>query len=197
MAKNLLKHGHQGDRCVDPSAGPPRRDALCDCGAAMFAAASCRPTPRRKLTSSVVAVVKRANRSTWSSMGDNGAVSKLRQGADLVMQCANGCHRPSAKVAGRSGLPKSGHELLDGTDVRRPCARRSRASSPFMSSGSAPAYAAAESILYPRPSAQGSFDWANAPGIGSLVKTVKPAAGRRSYRNRGRRPWRSPPKARR
>ena len=158
MAKNLLKHGHKVIG-VDPSAAramlsPPRvavrrflRRSRCE--------SRCRRRGRRE---------RAASRQVL--YGDNGAVSALRKGG-LVMQCAT-VPPAFAKSLGER-LAKTGHELLD-APMSGGRARAESGELTFMSSGSAPAYAAAESIL--AATSAKVFRLGDAPGIGSLVKTV-------------------------
>ena len=153
MAKNLLKHGHKVIG-VDPSAAA--RDAFAAAGGSV--AASCAEAAAK--ADVVVVAVVNAQQVDMVLYGDNGAVSMLRKGG-LVMQCAT-VPPAFAKSLGER-LAKSGHELLG----------RARAESgelTFMSSGSAPAYAAAESVL--AATSAKVFRLGDAPGIGSLVKTV-------------------------
>src|SRR5471030_3630 len=136
MAKNLLKHGHKVIG-VDPSA--VARDAFLAAGGNV--AASCADAAAK--ADVVVVAVVNAQQVDMVLYGDNGAVSKLRKGG-LVMQCAT-VPPAFAKSLGER-LAKSGHELLD-APMSGGRARAESGELTFMSSGSAPAYAAAESIL--------------------------------------------------
>jgi L-threonate 2-dehydrogenase len=159
MAKNLLKHGHKVIG-VDPIA--VARDAFAAAGGSV--AASCADAAAK--ADVVVVAVVNAQQVDMVLYGDNGAVSKLRKGG-LVMQCAT-VPPAFAKSLGEL-LAKSGHELLD-APMSGGRARAESGELTFMSSGSAPAYAAAESI-FAATSAK-VFRLGDAPGIGSLVKTV-------------------------
>ncbi len=114
----------------------------------------------------VVVAVVNAQQVDMVLYGDNGAVASLRKGG-LVMQCAT-VPPAFAKSLGER-LAKSGHELLD-APMSGGRARAESGELTFMSSGSAPAYAAAESIL--AATSAKVFRLGDAPGIGSLVKTV-------------------------
>jgi 3-hydroxyisobutyrate dehydrogenase len=159
MAKNLLKHGHKVIG-VDPM--PAAREAFIKGGGS--AAAS--PAEAAAAADVVVVAVVNAAQVDMVLYGDNGAVSKLRKGG-LVMQCAT-VPPAFAKSLGEK-LAKSGHELLD-APMSGGRARAESGELTFMSSGSAPAYAAAESIL--SATSAKVFRLGDAPGIGSLVKTV-------------------------
>ena len=159
MAKNLLKHGHKVIG-VDPSASA--RDAFVAAGGSV--AASCADAAAK--ADVVVVAVVNAQQVDMVLYGDNGAVSKLRNGG-LVMQCAT-VPPAFAKSLGER-LAKSGHELLD-APMSGGRARAESGELTFMSSGGAPAYAAAESIL--AATSAKVFRLGDAPGIGSLVKTV-------------------------
>jgi putative dehydrogenase len=159
MAKNLLKHGHKVIG-VDPSAGA--REAFIKAGGAVGAT----PSEAAAKADVVVVAVVNAQQVDMVLYGDNGAVSGLRKGG-LVMQCAT-VPPAFAKSLGEK-LAKSGHELLD-APMSGGRARAESGELTFMSSGSAPAYAAAESIL--AATSAKVFRLGDAPGIGSLVKTV-------------------------
>ena len=159
MAKNLLKHGHKVIG-VDPSAAA--RDAFTAAGGST--AGSCAEAAAK---ADVVAVaVVNAQQVDMVLYGDKDAVSTLRKGG-LVMQCAT-VPPAFAKSLGER-LATSGHELLD-APMSGGRARAESGELTFMSSGSAPAYAAAESIL--AATSAKVFRLGDAPGIGSLVKTV-------------------------
>ena len=159
MAKNLLKHGHKVIG-VDPSAAA--RDAFAAAGGSV--AASCADAAAK--ADVVVVAVVNAQQVDMVLYGDNGAVSSLRKGG-LVMQCAT-VPPAFAKSLGER-LARSGHELLD-APMSGGRARAESGELTFMSSGNAPAYAAAESIL--AATSAKVFRLGDAPGIGSLVKTV-------------------------
>ena len=160
MAKNLLKHGHKVIG-VDPSA--PAREAFAAAGGTVAA------TPAEAAASADVAGRRRGQRPA----GRDGAVrrgrrasAKLRKGG-LVMQCAT-VPAAFAKSLGER-LAKSGHELLD-APMSGGRARAELGELTFMASGSPKAFAAAESIL--SATSAKVFRLGEAPGIGSLVKTV-------------------------
>jgi L-threonate 2-dehydrogenase len=159
MAKNLLKHGHKVIG-VDPSAAA--RDAFTAAGGGT--AASCAEAAAK--ADVVVVAVVNAQQVDMVLYGDNGTVSSLRKGG-LVMQCAT-VPPAFAKSLGER-LARSGHELLD-APMSGGRARAESGELTFMSSGNAPAYAAAESIL--AATSAKVFRLGDAPGIGSLVKTV-------------------------
>jgi 3-hydroxyisobutyrate dehydrogenase len=98
--------------------------------------------------------------------GDGGAVASLRRGG-TVMQCAT-VPPAFARSLGEK-LAKSGHVLLD-APMSGGRARAESGELTFMSSGSAAAYEAVESIL--AATSAKVFRLGDAPGIGSLVKTV-------------------------
>jgi 3-hydroxyisobutyrate dehydrogenase len=159
MAKNLLKHGHKVIG-VDPSA--TARDAFTAAGGAIGA------TPAEAAAKADVVVVAVVNAQQVDTVlyGEDGAVSKLRKDG-LVMQCAT-VPPAFAKSLGER-LARTGHVLLD-APMSGGRARAESGELTFMSSGSASAYAAAESIL--AATSAKVFRLGDAPGIGSLVKTV-------------------------
>jgi 3-hydroxyisobutyrate dehydrogenase len=98
--------------------------------------------------------------------GENGAAAALRKGG-LVMQCAT---VPAAFARSlNERLAKGGHELLD-APMSGGRARAETGELTFMASGSPKAFASAESIL--AATSAKVFRLGDAPGIGSLVKTV-------------------------
>jgi 3-hydroxyisobutyrate dehydrogenase len=113
----------------------------------------------------VVAVVNAAQVETVL-FGDRGAASTLRKGG-VVMQCATVPAAFSRELAER--LAKTGHDLLD-SPMSGGRARAESGELTFMASGNAKAFAAAESIL--SATSAKVFRLGEAPGIGSLVKTV-------------------------
>src|SRR5260370_10609528 len=160
MAKNLLKAGHKVTG-VDPSA--PAREAFAAAGGTIAA------TPAKAAASAdalVVAVVN-AQQVETVLFGEGGAVAKLRK-AGLVMQCAT-VPPAFAKALGER-LAQSGHELLD-APMSGGRARAESGELTFMASGSAKAFAAAESILAAPPAQV--FPLGDPPGIASPVKTSK------------------------
>lgn len=159
MAKNLLKAGHKVVG-VDPSA--TARDAFVAAGGTVEATAAA----AAKSADVVVVAVVNAPQVEMVLYGDNGAVAGLRKGG-LVMQCAT---VPSAfaKSLGER-LAKSGHVLLD-APMSGGAARAQTGELTYMASGTAEAFAAAETIL--AATSAKVFRLGDAPGIGSLVKTV-------------------------
>jgi len=135
MAKNLLKHGHKVTG-VDPSA--PARDAFTAAGGTIAA------TPGAAAASADVVVVAVVNAPQVETVlyGDGGAAASLRKGG-LVMQCAT-VPPAFAKSLGER-LAKSGHDLLD-APMSGGRARAESGELTFMASGSAKAFAAAESM---------------------------------------------------
>ena len=113
----------------------------------------------------VVAVVNAPQVDTVL-FGDVGAAATLRKGG-LVMQCAT-VPAAFAKALGER-LASSGHVLLD-APMSGGRARAESGELTFMASGTAKAFAAAESIL--AATSAKVFRLGDAPGIGSLVKTV-------------------------
>ena len=159
MAKNLLKHGHKVVG-VDPSA--VARNAFKAAGGAIADS----PADAAKTADVVVVAVVNDKQVETVLYGDKGAVSGLRKGG-LVMQCAT-VPPAFAKALGER-LAASGHQLLD-APMSGGRARAESGELTFMSSGSAAAYAAAESIL--SATSAKVFRLGDAAGIGSLVKTV-------------------------
>lgn len=159
MAKNLLKHGHKVIG-VDPSSAA--RDAFAKAGGQTEDT----PAVAAKLADAVVVAVVNAQQVETVLYGSNGAVSALRKGG-LVMQCAT-VPPAFAKALGER-LAASGHVLLD-APMSGGQARAESGELTYMTSGSAAAYAGAESIL--SATSAKVFRLGDAPGIGSLVKTV-------------------------
>ena len=159
MAKNLLKHGHRVVG-VDPSAAA--RDAFTAAGGSTAA------TPAAAAANADVLFVAVVNAQQVETVlfGDGGAMSALRKDG-LVMQCAT---VPAAFVrALGERLAKSGHELLD-APMSGGRARAESGELTFMASGALTAFASDESIL--AATSAKVFRLGDAPGIGSLVKTV-------------------------
>jgi 3-hydroxyisobutyrate dehydrogenase len=159
MAKNLLKHGHKVIG-VDPSA--TARDAFAAAGGSIAAS----PAEAAAQADVVVVAVVNAQQVDAVLYGENGAAAALRKGG-VVMQCATVPPAFARSLGER--LAKSGHDLLD-APMSGGRARAESGELTFMSSGSASAYAAAESIL--AATSAKVFRLGEAPGIGSLVKTV-------------------------
>ena len=159
MAKNLLKHGHKVVG-VDPSEAA--RKAFADAGG------TCTATCADAAGGADVVVVAVVNDKQVEAVlfGDNGAVSKLRKGG-VVMQCAtvpaafaapwaSGWRRPDTSC---STAPMSGGR-----------ARAELGELTFMASGM-PRRSPPPKASSPATSAK-VFRLGEAPGIGSLVKTV-------------------------
>jgi len=159
MARNLLKHGHKVIG-VDPSA--PARDAFVRAGGG----AEATPAAAAKAADAVVVAVVNSQQVETVLFGEAGAASTLRKGG-LVMQCAT-VPPAFAKTLGER-LARSGLVLLD-APMSGGRARAESGELTYMTSGSAAAYAAAESIL--AATSAKVFRLGEAPGIGSLVKTV-------------------------
>jgi 3-hydroxyisobutyrate dehydrogenase len=159
MAKNLLKHGHKVVG-VDPSEAA--RKAFADAGG--MCVATCADAAGK--ADVVVVAVVNDKQVEAVLFGDNGAVSKLRKGG-VVMQCATVPAAFSRALGER--LAKTGHELLD-SPMSGGRVRAESGELTFMASGNAKAFAAAESIL--SATSAKVFRLGEAPGIGSLVKTV-------------------------
>jgi 3-hydroxyisobutyrate dehydrogenase len=159
MAKNLLRHGHKVVG-VDPSV--VARDAFTAAGGAIVA------TPAAAAATADIVVIAVVNDKQVEAVlyGEDGAATALRKGG-LVMQCAT---VPAAFAKGLGErLAKGGHDLLD-APMSGGRARAESGELTFMASGSPRAFAAAESI-FAATSAK-VFRLGNAPGVGSLVKTV-------------------------
>jgi L-threonate 2-dehydrogenase len=159
MAKNLLKHGHKVVG-VDPSA--TARDAFKAAGGTLAES----PAAAAKTADVVVIAVVNDKQVETVLFGENGAAAALRKGG-VVMQCAT---VPAAFARSlNERLAKSGHELLD-APMSGGRARAETGELTFMASGSPRAFATAESIL--AATSAKVFRLGDAPGIGSLVKTV-------------------------
>ena len=159
MAKNLLKHGHKVVG-VDPSA--TARDAFTAAGGTLAES----PAAAAKTADVVVIAVVNDKQVETVLFGENGAAAALRKGG-MVMQCAT---VPAAFARSlNERLAKGGHELLD-APMSGGRARAESGELTFMASGSPRAFASAESIL--AATSAKVFRLGDAPGIGSLVKTV-------------------------
>jgi putative dehydrogenase len=159
MAKNLLKHGHKVVG-VDPSA--TARDAFKAAGGTLAES----PAAAAKTADVVVIAVVNDKQVETVLFGESGAAAALRKGG-LVMQCAT--VPPAFARSLNERLTKSGHALLD-SPMSGGRARAETGELTFMASGSPKAFAAAESIL--AATSAKVFRLGDAPGIGSLVKTV-------------------------
>ena len=159
MAKNLLKHGHKVTG-VDPSAAA--REAFKAAGGMLADT----PAAAAKTADVVVIAVVNDKQVETVLFGENGAVSGLRKGG-LVMQCAT-VPAAFARALGER-LAKSGHDLLD-APMSGGRARADSGELTIMSSGTSQAYDQAQPIL--DAIAAKVYRLGDAPGIGSLVKTV-------------------------
>ena len=159
MAKNLLKSGHKVIG-VDPSA--TAREAFVTAGGVVATS----PAEAAASADAVVVAVVNAPQVEAVLFGDAGAAATLRKDG-LVMQCAT-VPAAFAKALGER-LASSGHALLD-APMSGGRARAESGELTFMASGTANAFASAESIL--AATSAKVFRLGDAPGIGSLVKTV-------------------------
>jgi putative dehydrogenase len=159
MAKNLLKHGH---RVVGVDSSAPAREAFTAAGGTIAAT----PADAARTADVVIIAVVNDKQVETVIFGENGAVGALRKGG-LVMQCAT-VPAAFARSLGER-LAKSGHELLD-APMSGGRARAESGELTFMASGAPKAFATAESIL--AATSAKVFRLGDAPGIGSLVKTV-------------------------
>lgn len=159
MAKNLLKHGHKVIG-VDPSAAA--REAFTAAGGTTAAS----PAAAAANADAVIVAVVNAQQVEAVLFGEGGAVAALRKDG-LVMQCAT-VPPAFARTLGER-LSASGHVLLD-APMSGGRARAESGELTFMASGAPEAFANAESI-FSSTSAK-VFRLGDAPGIGSLVKTV-------------------------
>lgn len=159
MARNLLKHGHKVVG-VDPSEAA--RKAFAEAGGTVAA----NPAAAAGTADVVIVAVVNDKQVETVLFGDNGAVSALRQGG-VVMQCATVPAAFARALAER--LAKTGHALLD-APMSGGRARAESGELTFMASGAPASFAAAESIL--AATSAKVFRLGDAPGIGSLVKTV-------------------------
>ena len=159
MAKNLLKHGHKVVG-VDPSEAA--RKAFAEAGGTVAA------TPAEAAGTADVVIVAVVNDKQVEAVlfGDNGAVSALRKDG-VVMQCATVPAAFARALAER--LARTGHALLD-APMSGGRARAKSGELTFMASGAPATFATAESIL--AATSAKVFRLGDAPGIGSLVKTV-------------------------
>lgn len=159
MAKNLLEHGHKVVG-VDPS--ETARKAFAEAGGTVAA----NPAAAAGTADVVIVAVVNDKQVDTVLFGDNGAVSALRKDG-VVMQCATVPAAFSRALAER--LARTGHVLLD-APMSGGRARAESGELTFMASGAPAAFAAAESIL--AATSAKVFRLGDAPGIGSLVKTV-------------------------
>ena len=159
MARNLLKHGHKVIG-VDPSAAA--RDAFAAAGGVTAAS----PAEAAGAADVVVLAVVNAAQVDAVLFGDGGAAGTLRRGG-LVIQCATVPPAFARELGDR--LAATGHDLLD-APMSGGRARAESGELTFMASGAPAAFAAAESIL--SATSAKVFRLGDAPGIGSLVKTV-------------------------
>lgn len=159
MARNLLKAGHKVIG-VDPSSAA--QAAFTAEGGAIAS------TPAAAASGADIVVVAVVNAQQVEAVlyGDDGAASTLKKGG-LVMQCAT-VPPAFARTLGER-LAGSGHRLLD-APMSGGRARAESGELTFMASGSAAAFADAESVL--SATSAKVFRLGDAPGVGSLVKTV-------------------------
>lgn len=159
MAKNLIKHGHKVVG-VDPS--ETARKAFADAGGTVAA----NPSEAAGTADVVIVAVVNDKQVEAVLFGDKGAVSALRKDG-VIMQCATVPAAYARALADR--LATTGHALLD-APMSGGRARAESGELTFMASGAPATFAAAESI-FAATSAK-VFRLGDAPGIGSLVKTV-------------------------
>jgi putative dehydrogenase len=159
MARNLLKGGHTVIG-VDPSA--TAREAFAAAGGSI----ADKPADAAAEADAVVIAVVNAQQVESVLFGEGGAAASLRKDG-LVMQCAT-VPPAFAKSLGER-LAESGHTLLD-APMSGGRLRAESGELTFMASGSARAFAAAESIL--AATSAKVFRLGDQPGLGSLVKTV-------------------------
>jgi L-threonate 2-dehydrogenase len=159
MAKNLVKHGRKVIG-VDTSQGA--REAFTAAGGTVAAT----PSAAAANADVVVVAVVNAQQVETVLFGEGGAVASLKKGG-VVMQCATVPAAFSRALGER--LAKSGHLLLD-CPMSGGRARAESGELTYMSSGSKQAFARAESVL--SATSAKVFRLGDAPGIGSLVKTV-------------------------
>ncbi len=159
MARNLLKHGHKVVG-VDPSAAA--REAFTAAGGTTAAT----PADAAATADVVVLAVVNATQVEAVLFGEGGAAPALKRGG-LVIQCATVL--PAFARALGERLAATGHALLD-APMSGGRARAESGELTFMASGAPAAFAAAESIL--SATSAKVFRLGDAPGIGSLVKTV-------------------------
>jgi L-threonate 2-dehydrogenase len=159
MAKNLVRHGH---KVAGVDTNPAARDAFTAAGGTIA------ETPAAAAATADVVVIAVVNSQQVDAVlfGENGAASTLRKNG-VVMQCATVPAAFSRTLDER--LARSGHVLLD-SPMSGGRARAESGELTFMASGSKQAFAAAESIL--AATSAKVFRLGDAPGIGSLVKTV-------------------------
>jgi 3-hydroxyisobutyrate dehydrogenase len=159
MAKNLVKQGHKVVG-VDPSEAA--RTAFAEAGGAVAAS----PAEAAGTADVVIVAVVNDKQVEAVLFGDNGAVSGLRKDG-VVMQCATVPAAFARALAER--LARTGHDLLD-APMSGGRARAESGELTFMASGAPATFAVAESIL--AATSAKVFRLGDAPGIGSLVKTV-------------------------
>lgn len=159
MARNMLDKGH---RVVGVDTNAAACDALVAAGGAIAG------SPRDAVASAdaLVIVVVNASQVETVLFGENGAIGSLPKGA-VVVQCATVPPGFSRSLGER--LAAAGHPLLD-APMSGGAARAKDGQLTIMSSGSADAYARAEPIL--EAIAGKIYRLGDAPGVGSLVKTV-------------------------
>ncbi|QQS11693.1 MAG: NAD-binding protein [Rhodospirillales bacterium] len=159
MARNLLAKGHA---VTGVDMNPDARAALVAAGGAAAA------TPREAAAAAdaLVVVVVNAQQVEQVLFGPDGAIGALPAGR-VVIQCAT--VPPAFSKALGERLAAAGHPLLD-APLSGGRARADTGELTIMSSGAAGAYDQAQTIL--DAVAAKVYRLGDAPGVGSLVKTV-------------------------
>ena len=159
MARNMLDKGH---RVIGVDMNPAACDALIAAGGTIADT----PKAAAAKADALVIVVVSAPQVEAVLFGEGGAIGALPKGA-VVVQCAT-VPAGFIKSLGEC-LAQAGHPLLD-APMSGGAARAKDGQLTIMSSGTADAYARAEPIL--EAVAGKVYRLGDAPGIGSLVKTV-------------------------
>lgn len=159
MARNMIDKGH---RVLGVDMNPAACEALFAAGGTIANS----PKEAAARADALVVVVVNAAQVEAVLFGENGAIGSLPKGA-VVIQCATVPAAFSRSLGER--LAKAGHPLLD-APMSGGAARAADGQLTIMSSGSADAYARAEPIL--EAVAGKVYRLGDAPGIGSLIKTV-------------------------
>jgi 3-hydroxyisobutyrate dehydrogenase len=159
MARNLLAKGH---RVIGVDMSSDACAMLKEAGGAVAS------SPREAATQAdaLVVVVVNAAQVEQVLFGSEGAIGSLPKGR-VVLQCAT--VPPNFSKALSQRLAAAGHPLLD-APLSGGRARAETGELTIMSSGPAEGYAQAEAIL--DAVAAKVYRLGDAPGIGSLVKTV-------------------------
>jgi len=159
MAKNLVAKGHT---VIGVDMNPDACVALHEAGGEVAAS----PKAAAVHADALVLVVVNAAQVEQVLFGPDGAIGTLPQGR-VVMQCAT--VPPGFSKALGERLAAAGHPLLD-TPMSGGRARADTGELTIMSSGAAAAYDQAQPIL--DAVAAKVYRLGDAPGVGSLVKTV-------------------------